>query len=143
MEDGATSDANDTVLTCWKDIAKYLGKSVRTVQRWEQLYGLPVRRPKEAKSKSAVIARTADLKAWVESNWLDRNRQNGPDVKSLAAPNESVPDLLQAIEQLRNYHRALMLESAAALATLSAECAQLESTVASSRWRLPLNQQRY
>jgi hypothetical protein len=23
-------------MTCWKEIARYLGKGVRTVQRWEQ-----------------------------------------------------------------------------------------------------------
>jgi hypothetical protein len=32
------------ILKGWKDIAKYLGCGVRTVQRWEKL-GLPVRRP--------------------------------------------------------------------------------------------------
>lgn len=28
----------------WKDIANHLGKGVRTVQRWEKVYGLPVHR---------------------------------------------------------------------------------------------------
>ena len=32
------------ILKGWKDIAKYLGTAVRTVQRWE-LLGLPIRRP--------------------------------------------------------------------------------------------------
>jgi hypothetical protein len=31
-------------LNGWKEIASFLGKSVRTVQRWEAEYGLPVRR---------------------------------------------------------------------------------------------------
>jgi hypothetical protein len=34
------------VLTCWKDIAQYVGKSVRTLQRWERESGFPVRRTK-------------------------------------------------------------------------------------------------
>jgi hypothetical protein len=33
-------------LTTWKEVAAYLGKGVRTVQRWEAELGLPVRRPK-------------------------------------------------------------------------------------------------
>jgi len=32
-------------LTSWKEIAAHLGKSIRTVQRWERELGLPVRRP--------------------------------------------------------------------------------------------------
>ena len=36
------------VLSSWKDIAKYMGKGVRTVQRWERHLGLPVRRPNGA-----------------------------------------------------------------------------------------------
>jgi hypothetical protein len=31
-------------LNGWKEIAAYLGRSVRTVQRWEKDFGLPVRR---------------------------------------------------------------------------------------------------
>jgi hypothetical protein len=37
---------------------------VRTVQRWEQELGLPVRRPR-GKSRSAVIALAADLDEWL------------------------------------------------------------------------------
>jgi len=33
------------ILSGWKEIANYLGKGVRTVQRYERYMGLPVRRP--------------------------------------------------------------------------------------------------
>src|SRR5215467_4802549 len=65
------------MLTCWKDIARYMGKGVRTVQRWEQEFGLPVRRPKGIDHKSAVIAYTRELDAWLASNWSRRNDENG------------------------------------------------------------------
>ena len=52
------------VLTSWKEIAAYLGKGVRTVQRWEKDFALPVRRPRNS-DKSAILARTCDLDAWV------------------------------------------------------------------------------
>jgi hypothetical protein len=52
------------VLTSWKEIARYMGKGVRTVQRWEQDFGLPVRRP-AGTNKKAVLARPRDLDVWV------------------------------------------------------------------------------
>ena len=55
---------NAAVLTSWKDIARYMGKGVRTVQRWEQDFGLPVRRPLGS-NKKAVLARPRELDAWV------------------------------------------------------------------------------
>jgi len=36
-------------LDSWKSIASYLGREVRTVQRWENTEGLPVRRHKHRK----------------------------------------------------------------------------------------------
>src|SRR5215468_7869758 len=54
-----------TALTSWKEIAHYLGKSVRTVQRWEHEFGLPVRRPTNNAPKSVVLIETADLDRWM------------------------------------------------------------------------------
>ena len=54
-------------LAGWKDIASYLGKGVRTVQRYEREMGLPVRRP-AGKSCAAVVATTAELDAWVAAS---------------------------------------------------------------------------
>lgn len=53
-----------SVLTSWKEIARYLGKGVRTVQRWEASFGLPVRRA-HGDSCSAVIALTDEIDAWI------------------------------------------------------------------------------
>jgi len=52
------------ILKGWKDIAKYLGCGVRTIQRWEKL-GLPVRRPTEG-LRSAVVAISEEIDAWVK-----------------------------------------------------------------------------
>jgi phage terminase Nu1 subunit (DNA packaging protein) len=57
---------NPEVLNSWKEIASYLGRGVRTVQRWEQELGLPVRRPR-GKERSAVIALKPDLDAWLHN----------------------------------------------------------------------------
>src|SRR5690348_12995441 len=53
------------VLNSWKEIAAYLGRGVRTVQRWERELGLPVRRPR-GKERSAVIALKSDLDHWLQ-----------------------------------------------------------------------------
>lgn len=55
---------NKEVLNSWKEIAAYLGRGVRTAQRWEQELGLPVRRPR-GKDRSAVIALKSDLNRWL------------------------------------------------------------------------------
>ena len=51
-------------LSGWKEIANYLGKGVRTVQRYERELGLPVRRP-AGKTTGSVVATKAELDAWV------------------------------------------------------------------------------
>jgi hypothetical protein len=57
------------ILNGWKEIANYLGKGVRTVQRYEREQHLPVRRP-AGKSFAAVIATKGELDSWVEASPL-------------------------------------------------------------------------
>jgi hypothetical protein len=52
------------IVSGWKDSANYLGKAVRTVQRYEYELGLPVHRP-AGKLRGSVIAAKSDLDAWV------------------------------------------------------------------------------
>ena len=54
------------ILNSWKEIAAYLGRGVRTVQRWERDLGLPVHRPK-GKDRSAVLAFPAEIDSWLHS----------------------------------------------------------------------------
>lgn len=58
-------------LESWKQIAAYLQRDVRTVQRWEKREGLPVRRHQHERL-SSVSADTAELDAWLEG------RRSGP-----------------------------------------------------------------
>ncbi len=55
-----------SVLNSWKEIASYLGRGVRTVQRYERDLALPVRRPRGT-SRSAVIALKEELDAWLRN----------------------------------------------------------------------------
>jgi Tol biopolymer transport system component len=51
-------------LDSWKEIAEYLKRDVRTVQRWEQTRGLPVRRVPGG-GHAAVYALQPELEAWL------------------------------------------------------------------------------
>jgi phage terminase Nu1 subunit (DNA packaging protein) len=53
-------------LASWKEIAVYLGREVRTVQRWERREGLPVHRHSHAKG-SSVWAFKEEMDAWLHS----------------------------------------------------------------------------
>jgi phage terminase Nu1 subunit (DNA packaging protein) len=50
-------------LQSWKEIARYLDRGIRTVQRWEK-FGLPVHRP-AGHDRSAVFALKHELDAWL------------------------------------------------------------------------------
>ena len=60
-------------LESWKEIAAYLKKGVRTVQRWERTDGLPVRRLGQERT-GVVFAYKAELDAW----WLEQSRRIVP-----------------------------------------------------------------
>jgi hypothetical protein len=55
-----------TTLSSWKEIADYLGKGVRTVQRWEKQFALPVRRP--FPQSRTVFAIPSELDDWLKQH---------------------------------------------------------------------------
>lgn len=57
-------DVNPEFLNGWKEIATYVGRSVRAVQRWERMFGFPVHRP-GGMSTGVVIASRAEIRNWV------------------------------------------------------------------------------
>lgn len=59
------SGADSDYLSGWKEIAGYLRKGVRTVQRWERVHGLPVHRV--GTDSEIVFARRAELDLWLDS----------------------------------------------------------------------------
>ena len=59
---GPHSHSEPILLQSWKEIAAYLGRGVRTVQRYERKLGLPVRRL--GKSSGSVAALREEVDAW-------------------------------------------------------------------------------
>jgi len=67
--------ARNATLQGWKEIAAELGRSVRTVQRWEQNLGLPVHKLGNT-SGSPVFAFKDELHSWLRANADTRKPTN-------------------------------------------------------------------
>jgi hypothetical protein len=60
------------IFSGWKEIASYLRKGVRTVQRYERDLRLPIHRP-AGESAGSVIATKAELDSWVAASPVRRD----------------------------------------------------------------------
>ena len=65
-------------LNGWKEIATYLGRGVRTVQRWEKDVGLPVRRIGTGGGE-VVYAQVEEIERWLDSAAARRATGEPPD----------------------------------------------------------------
>jgi hypothetical protein len=111
------SVSNAAVLTSWKEIARYMGKGVRTVQRWEVDFGLPVRRPNGA-NKKAILARPSDLDAWIAMRCSVSRRSL--EKQSALSVRTSLSAELETARLLRESQRELRAELHAEIAALKA-----------------------
>lgn len=115
---------DSTVLSSWKDIAKYLGKGVRTVQRWERHLGLPVRRPNGASQKSAVLLYRGDVDAWLATRFSARSLEiNGSQrSQSSRAARSTLREGIRTARALRSANQALTEQITASIRLLTARC---------------------
>jgi hypothetical protein len=117
------------LLTSWKEIASYLGKGVRTVQRWEQQYGLPVRRPNE-KVKGIVHATRPELDQWLREQWSQRPKE----FAQVSALDTNCLAMIRAqIEQsaaLRMANSLLLKELRHGVSSMYAECQAMHRKMA-------------
>lgn len=82
-------------LDSWKEIAVYLDREVRTVQRWEKREGLPVHRQFHAKG-GTVWAFKHDLDVWFENRCHVVSKPARQTLPSDQAVDWSSPTLLVA-----------------------------------------------
>ena len=103
-------------LNSWKEIANYMGRGVRTVQRYEVQYGLPVRRP-AGKSRSSVMATRAEIDAWVDASPIREDYQlsNLPNKTRSAADVSAMRDAILQMHKLRQQMMELRAENHLAL----------------------------
>jgi hypothetical protein len=128
------------VLSSWKDIARYMGKGVRTVQRWEHHLGLPVRRPNGASHKSAVLLDRSELDAWLATRFSARSA-----VRELAGkvsePSDSARNTLKEglrkARALRDANYALTRQISESIRLLTESCDRLSNHALEVAWCPP------
>lgn len=101
-----------TILNSWKEIAEYVGRGVRTVQRWEHDLSLPVRRPRHH-LRSPVVAITTEIDEWLRCGVLNRTQQDRPNARAelrrlrselecrVETVHQNVARMCQRVEELR------------------------------------------
>ena len=78
-------------LDSWKEIAAFLQRDVRTVQRWEKQAGLPVHRHAESRLRTAYAYRS-ELEAW----WRTQRPAAGTVEDAATGPADDLPPLAAA-----------------------------------------------
>jgi hypothetical protein len=115
---------DSTVLSSWKDIARYLGKGVRTVQRWERHLGLPVRRPIGAAQKSAVVLYRGDVDAWLATRFSARalEKDGVQRNQSSRSARSTLREGIRTARELRVANHALTEQISASIRLLTERC---------------------
>ena len=125
-------DHGDKVLTCWKEIAQYLGKGVRTAQRWEYELGLPILRPSGFGGKSPVIAHSQDLDVWLDGTWSMKLQTSSDQPKPPPILNAELLVYVKAqvgiSRDLRSRQESLLGELKVAMNGLTENCLRMAAT---------------
>ena len=100
---------NPDLLNSWKEIASYLGRGVRTVQRWETELALPVHRPHH-RSRSIVIASRSELNNWlrVKGGLSERVVKIPDNIALLRAQRQETQSRREQLRQTVNDTRRLI-----------------------------------
>ena len=92
-------------LRSWREIAGYMNRGIRTVQRWEKLLDLPVHR---LAAKAEVFAFSAEVDAWFQSFAKDSHEpgdnmaHDWREVAEQASHEEDPEKLLRLINELNH-----------------------------------------
>ena len=83
------------IFSTWKEIAAYLRVGVRTVQRYEEKWAFPIRRP-YSRNRSSVMALVDEIDRWLQTtgNAISVGRQT-------AAPSQ--PKALNSWKEIAEY----------------------------------------
>lgn len=133
----SSAEPAENLLNSWKEIACYLDRGVRTVQRWEAHFGLPVRRLR-GKSRSAVIAMRSDLDQWLRTSTFTAHTIPPSGTSSLQKLHSSVAqphrvnDLIMHSRKLRGDNAQAQKEFRGALNRLIENLQRMAQVQASS-----------
>ncbi len=114
-EEPGPMEGKGNCLRSWKEIAAYLQRDPRTVQRWEKAEGLPVHRLVHS-SGGSVYAFTADLDAWL----LARTRIAPPMPEALVTETILPAATADNSQERRAWRKHLLLAGLATTLLLAA-----------------------
>ncbi|HEX4663544.1 MAG TPA: hypothetical protein VH196_04080, partial [Terriglobales bacterium] len=95
------------ILSSWKEIAAYVGRGVRTLQRYEAQRGFPVHRVAGNGGGGSVVAFTEEIDLWLstapEGAFMLVDRKDAP--AELQAAKKEVQEAYAAYQRsLQRYH---------------------------------------
>lgn len=93
-----SADGCRSRLDSWKGIASYLGRSEKTVRRWEETEGLPVHRLHHEK-RASVYAYTNELEQWRETRKMAVECDPAPADDGAERNNEAPPAPLEPVDK--------------------------------------------
>jgi hypothetical protein len=119
----ATVTAKASLLNTWKEIATYLGRGVRTAQRWEE-FGLPVRRMNPG-PRASVLADAHDIDNWLRSSQIDAEKR--ADLRFGDELRTKLFNNLETMRALGSENRTLREGSAVSLSLLISNIQKLKT----------------
>jgi hypothetical protein len=121
-------------LSGWKEISNYLGKGVRTVQRYEWQMGLPVRRP-AGKPRGSVVATKLELDAWVCASPIREAFHLSRLAPDSQASTKAIKTGIQEMCRLRDEMLPLRAELHTSLVMLKESILNLQGELDRGQWR--------
>jgi hypothetical protein len=97
------------ILNSWKEISNYIGRGVRTVQRWEKDFGLPVRRPC-GHLRGSVFAVRDDVDQWLNTRGSREMARTASEAVTLNGGVKNAPGLSQVHYQRLRENARLLIE---------------------------------
>jgi predicted DNA-binding transcriptional regulator AlpA len=123
------------ILNGWKEIANYLGKGVRTVQRYERELAFPVRRP-AGKPRGSVLAVRAEVDGWLQASPIQRTfvLQNANWESNYSSSTREIKEQIARMNCLRDEMAQLKNEVRETVEVLWQSVFQLQGELNNNYW---------
>lgn len=126
------TSSSSHILSGWKDIANYLGKGVRTVQRYEGELRLPVRRP-AGRPRGSVVATKEEIDSWIASSPIrEHSKLEASDTRPVLSM-ETMKKRIEEMTRLRAQMKELRANLQGSLDALSESVRSLQAQMKRSK----------